>query len=440
MVEHPSVGDRVVDLIVILVCALVAFCSLVPMWHVLMSSLSDGKTLLASSGVAWLPVGDFNLDDYKHIFKDSSILTGYANTLLYTVASTVLGFFLAVMTGYAMSRDTKLKGFMILAIMLPMLFSGGMVPTYMVIRKLGWVGTRWALIVPGCTNAMFMIMMMNAFNSVPKEMYEAARIDGAGHFRTMARIMLPQAMNLGSVIIQDAYQRELDTAMNGLVSDLENIEERFSGFLISYMTELTLEEVNNPLTALEMLEELHGVRESGGRDGMAWLYDKEGERLYLKYTAGSYEIARIEELKRALEERISKQAQTDGREGGENTKNWEYLSLPQGQFLSRQYEYTNYYAGFLLDMEKYLDTLGTPELWRRNRVYLKSCGLVYSFQSGKLRLYTSADWEGIFSGWYGRNVFWEAPGMDLDLGLRVVDREFGTAAGGWKSSTGRRPS
>lgn len=201
MVEHPSVGDRVIDVIVILVCGLVAFCSLVPMWHVLMSSLSDGKTLLASSGVAWLPQGGIDLGGYRHIFSDSSILTGYFNTLLYTVASTALGFFMAVTAGYAMSRDTKLRSFMIMAVMLPMLFSGGMVPTYMVIRKLGWVGTRWALIVPGCTNAMFMIMMMNAFNSVPKEMYEAARIDGAGHFRTMSHIMLPQAMNLGTVII-----------------------------------------------------------------------------------------------------------------------------------------------------------------------------------------------------------------------------------------------
>lgn len=201
MVEHPGVGDRVVNVIVIMVCGLVAFCSLVPMWHVLMSSLSDGKTLLASSGVAWLPAGGFTLDGYKHIFKDSSILTGYANTLIYTVAATALGFFIAVTAGYAMSRKTKLKGVMIMAVMLPMLFGGGMVPTYMVIRKLGWVGTRWALIVPGCTNAMFMIMMMNAFNSVPREMYEAARIDGAGHFRIMSQIMLPQAMNLGSVII-----------------------------------------------------------------------------------------------------------------------------------------------------------------------------------------------------------------------------------------------
>ncbi len=76
MVEHPSLGDRVVDVIVILVCALVAFCSLVPMWHVLMSSLSDGKVLLASEGVAWLPKGGFTLDGYKPIFADTSTFTG----------------------------------------------------------------------------------------------------------------------------------------------------------------------------------------------------------------------------------------------------------------------------------------------------------------------------------------------------------------------------
>ncbi|MCM1098869.1 MAG: carbohydrate ABC transporter permease [Ruminococcus flavefaciens] len=201
MIENPSVGDRIADAAVILICGLVAFCSLVPMWHVLMASLSDGKVLLAHSGVAWLPQGGFTLDGYRHIFKDSSILTGYLNTVIYTVTSTALGFVLACLSGYALSRDTKLKSFMILSQMLTMLFNGGMVPTYMVIRQLGWVGTRWALIIPGCTNGMFMIMMMNAFNAVPREMYEAARIDGANHVCTLFRVMLPQAMNLGSVII-----------------------------------------------------------------------------------------------------------------------------------------------------------------------------------------------------------------------------------------------
>lgn len=201
MVEHYGPADRIVDVIVYLLCALVAFCSIIPMWHVLMSSLSDGKTLLAHKGLVILPIGGATLDGYRHLFQNASILQGYMNSIIYTVGATAIGFSLSVLTGYALSRRTKIKPIMMGMIMFTMLFGGGMVPTYMVIRSLGWVGTRWALLVPGCTNAMFMVMMMNAFNAVPMEMYEAARIDGAGHFRTMTQIMLPQAMNLGSVII-----------------------------------------------------------------------------------------------------------------------------------------------------------------------------------------------------------------------------------------------
>lgn len=201
MIEHPGLGDRIVDVIVIVVCGLIGLCAVLPMWHVLMSSVSDGKALMAHEGLVLFPVGGFTLDGFKHIFKNVSIFQGYFNTILYTAGATGIGFLLAVMTGYALSRETRIKPIMMGIIMFTMLFGGGMVPTYMVIRALGWVGTRWSLLIPGCTNAMFIIMMMNAFNGVPKEMYEAARIDGAGHFRTMWQIMLPQAMNLGSVII-----------------------------------------------------------------------------------------------------------------------------------------------------------------------------------------------------------------------------------------------
>ncbi len=201
MVETPTAGDRVVDVIVYTVCALVALASVVPMWHVFMSSLSDGKTLLAHEGLVLLPVGKFNLDGYKLIFENNGIMQGFFNSIIYTVGTTVCGFLLATVTGYALSRRTKMKPIVTAIIMFTMLFGGGMVPTYMVIRALGWVGTRWALIIPGCTNAMYMIMMMNAFNSVPREMYEAATIDGAGHIRTLFNVALPQAMNLGYVII-----------------------------------------------------------------------------------------------------------------------------------------------------------------------------------------------------------------------------------------------
>lgn len=201
MVETPTAADRVVDVIVIAICALVAFCSVIPMWHVLMSSISDGKLLLAHKGLVLLPIGEISFKGFQHIFRNAGIVSGYLNAIIYTVSATTLGFALAATTGYALSRNTKVKPIVSALIMFTMLFSGGMVPTYMVVKALGWVGTRWALIIPGCTNAMFCIMMMNAFNSVPNEIYEAARMDGAGHLRTMTQIMLPQAMNLGSVII-----------------------------------------------------------------------------------------------------------------------------------------------------------------------------------------------------------------------------------------------
>lgn len=201
MVEHKSILDYIADAAIYIIVALIAFVCVIPMWHVLMISLSDGKAVMAYDGLVVKWLGDFNLEAYKLLFQDASILSGYMNTLIYTVGATTIGFVLSAITGYALSRDTKLKTPVSLILMSTMLFSGGMVPTYMVIRTLGWVGTRWALLIPGCTNAMFMIMMMNAFNSVPHEMYEAARIDGAGHFRTMWQVMLPQAMNLGFVII-----------------------------------------------------------------------------------------------------------------------------------------------------------------------------------------------------------------------------------------------
>lgn len=217
MIENPSVVDRIVDVIVVLICILVAVCSFIPMWHVAMSSISDGKFLMAHEGLVLLPIGEWTLAGYQHLFKNASVLQGYANSLINTAAATGIGFFLCAITGYALSRQTKLKGFMTMFIMFPMLFSGGLVPTYMVIRSLGWVGTRWALIIPGCTNAMFIIMMMNAYNSVPSSLYEAARIDGAGHFRTMVQVMLPQAMNMGSVIILQSVVMQWNSWLNAKI-------------------------------------------------------------------------------------------------------------------------------------------------------------------------------------------------------------------------------
>jgi len=179
----------------------VAFVSIIPMWHVLMASLSDGKRLLAHEGLLWLPEGQANLGGYKIMFADLSILKGYLNTIIYVVGVTGFAVFFNTLGGYVLSRETRMKGILTIFVTFTMLFSGGLIPSYMVIRSLGWVGTRWALLIPGCTNAFFLVMLMNAFRNVPASTVESARIDGAGHIRVMFQIILPQAKSMLTVVV-----------------------------------------------------------------------------------------------------------------------------------------------------------------------------------------------------------------------------------------------
>ncbi len=201
MVMSTTLPTRAVDIVLSLLALLLAFCCFIPLWHVLMSSVSDGKLLLAHEGLLWQPVGKATLDGYKIAFADSGILTGYMNTLIYVLSTVLFGVVVNVSGGYVLSRESKARPALILFITFTMLFSGGLIPMYMVIRKLGMVGTRWALMIPGCTNGFFLLMMMNAFRSVPESTIESARIDGAGHMRVMFQIMLPQARSMLVVVI-----------------------------------------------------------------------------------------------------------------------------------------------------------------------------------------------------------------------------------------------
>lgn len=200
MVENPGITERIVHVIVVLLVILIAFCSIIPMWHVVMASFSSGKDLLAHEGLLVLPVGKPTFIGYQKLFQDVNILKGYGNTLAYVIGATSIGLTLNILGGYVLSRKTKMGSVLTLLVIFTVLFNGGLIPTYMVVKALGWVGTRWALLIPGCTNGMFLVMMMVAFRGVPESTVEAARIDGAGHLRTLFHVMLPQAKGIATVI------------------------------------------------------------------------------------------------------------------------------------------------------------------------------------------------------------------------------------------------
>jgi putative aldouronate transport system permease protein len=201
MVGKASTVGYLADIAIILIMIISVFCFIIPIWHVVMASISNGKLLAAHDGLVLIPVGEMTLNGYKLIFSDANVLKGYMNTLIFVVGATMFGLVLNIIAGYVASRDTMLSKPFTIIILFTMIFNGGLIPTYMVIRALGWVGTRWALLIPGCTHAVYMMIMITAFRTVPEETVEAARIDGAGHIRTMVRIMLPQCTSMVTVVV-----------------------------------------------------------------------------------------------------------------------------------------------------------------------------------------------------------------------------------------------
>lgn len=199
MVESVSIGGRITNVVLGVLIAVVVFCSVVPMWHVVMSSLSQGREAFASDGLVLYPLGGINLQGYALLLGDSTILRSYLVTIMYVVLTAGLGLVLNVLGGYVLSQQSKLRGLFLAIMLFATMFSGGLIPSYMVNRALGLVGSPLGVIIPGCTNAMYVIMMMNAYRQVPLETVEAARMDGAGHMTVMFRIMLPQARGIALV-------------------------------------------------------------------------------------------------------------------------------------------------------------------------------------------------------------------------------------------------
>jgi len=169
-----------------------SFVCIIPLWHVLMASISDPRGLMAASGVLWKPIGEATLKGYGMVLKNKSIIIGYGNTVFYVVFAAVAGTILTTVSGYLISRKNfRPAKFLTLFIMFTMMFSGGLIPTYMVIKGLGMINTRWAVMLPGVMNAFYIIMMKSSFEQLSDSYEESARLDGAGPITILFRILLP---------------------------------------------------------------------------------------------------------------------------------------------------------------------------------------------------------------------------------------------------------
>ena len=167
-----------------------------------MGSISDPLKISAHSGLILAPLGQMTLGGYKLVFSNASIVRSYGYTILYVTVSTSIGLVLNILAAYVMSRKNLYWGPLFSIIVLfTMMFHGGLVPTFMLVRNLGLLNTIWAVILPSAASAYNIIIMRTSFAGIPDELLEAARIDGAGHFRILMQIVLPVSKAIIMVIV-----------------------------------------------------------------------------------------------------------------------------------------------------------------------------------------------------------------------------------------------
>ena len=165
---------------------------LLPLVHLAAISFSDSAAASANYVKFW-PIG-FNLDAYRETFHASGFVKSFVISLIRVLLGTMLNLFMIITASYPLSRSNrefKGRNIIIWFYVFPMMFSGGLIPFYLVVSQLGLNNNPLVLIIPGCVPIFSVIIMMNFFRDIPKQIYEAALIDGAGHGSILTRVFLP---------------------------------------------------------------------------------------------------------------------------------------------------------------------------------------------------------------------------------------------------------
>lgn len=198
--SRETIQDRVLDIVFYVIVGLFMLICLYPVYFVIIASFSSSAAVNSGRLLLW-PEG-FHVTGYEFVFSDSRIMTGYFNTIIYTLGGTVLGLICSLAAGYSLSRkDLPFRNFIMMIMVFTMYFSGGMIPTYLVVKSLGLINTRAVLIIMGSVSVYNIILIRTFFQSnLPDELHEAATIDGCGNMRFFLQFALPLSKAIIAVI------------------------------------------------------------------------------------------------------------------------------------------------------------------------------------------------------------------------------------------------
>jgi len=192
MVNNPSFSRKLFIVCNAIFLGALTFLCIVPFVHLLAVSLSSNTAAMAAEVKLW-PIG-FTLDAYAYLGQKVEFFRSLWVTLQRVVLGTAVNMLLVVLSAYPLSKEIKQFRFRTVYVWffaITMFFGGGLIPTYIVVKETGLMNSIWALILPGALSVWHMVLLLNFFRNIPKEMEEAAFIDGAGHWRLLRSIVLP---------------------------------------------------------------------------------------------------------------------------------------------------------------------------------------------------------------------------------------------------------
>lgn len=190
--SHSKLG-RITDGIISVSMFFFSILMLAPMWHVAMWSLSDPTKAFGGSFYL-LPMG-FTLSAYRTVLRNSSIHSAYLNTAFVVAIGTLLNIAMTYLAAYPLSyKGLRGKKFFNYYIYMTMLFSGGLIPFYMVVKNIGLIDSLWSLIIPTACGAYYVFILRNFIKTIPDSLFESARIDGANEFYILTKIVLPLSL------------------------------------------------------------------------------------------------------------------------------------------------------------------------------------------------------------------------------------------------------
>lgn len=192
-------GDKVFHFFNNLIVGLIVLIVIVPMINVVASSFSSASAV--NSGKVYLWPVEFTLEGYQKVFSYPDVWGSYGNTFFYTIVGTAINIVMTILAAYPLSRRTlPFKGFFMFLFTFTMMFSGGMIPTYLVLKQIGITNTRWAMLLPGAISVYNMIIARTFIMNIPDELREAAYLDGCNDIRYLTTIVLPLSSTMLAVL------------------------------------------------------------------------------------------------------------------------------------------------------------------------------------------------------------------------------------------------